>query len=101
MSSPRAGLAGFEGNAALSASSRANFSAFLVASAFLRSSSASTFAFDFAPLDHSFASFRSSSCCAFAIRASLAAAFYINISVMFVKLGRALLHCRLLSLCSR
>jgi hypothetical protein len=69
-------LAGLEGNAARSAASRAAFSAFLAARAFFRSSSASDLTFDFAPFDHSVASFRSSSSWTFAIRASFAAAFY-------------------------
>ena len=75
-SSPRLLAAGLDGSEALSAASRACFSAFLAARAFRFSSSASALDADFAPLDHSFASFRSSSSRAFAIRASLAAAFY-------------------------
>ena len=61
-SSPRAtGRAGFEGNEARSASSRALFSAFLASKAFFLASSASLLAVALAPFDQSAASFRSSS----------------------------------------
>jgi len=77
LSSPRAaGLTGFEGRAARSASSKAAFSAFLAASCRFFSASASALAVDLAPLDHSADSFASLSCWTFAALASFAAAFY-------------------------
>lgn len=68
-------MIGLDGSADRSASSSASFSAFLAARAFFLASSASTFEFDLAPLDHSACSLAASCSCAFAAFASLAAAF--------------------------
>lgn len=76
LSSPRTLAAGLEGREARSASSRALSSAFLARRAAFLASSTSALEGPFAPLDHFWDSSRSSVSCCFAIRASLAAAFY-------------------------